>query len=183
MQMIHPLHAGAVRPLRAPIMASVDERVVEIKTRARQQRILRTTLLLLGSALLICVLVLLRTDTQRHNLAADSLEAPMRALQARINALGFLPATIDEDSIKGLNYLTSMADRFYAMHADKAIIGSSDKVSMYLRPSGRFVVWYDHGKLFTQWMNMAEYDSALRTQHDQMRAMEDRMRSRPPELP
>src|SRR5262245_41588679 len=113
MQMIQPLHAGAVRPLRAPIMASVDERVIEIKTRTRQRRILRTTFLLLGSALLICGLLLWRTDTQRLRITQDSLDAPVRTLQARIDTLGFLPATVDEASMEGLHYSTGTAERFY----------------------------------------------------------------------
>lgn len=184
MQMIHPLHAGAARGLRAPVLVSIEDRAVESKVRARHQHIIRTALLLFGSAVVICILLMWRTDVQRRRAALAAFDAPVNALQARIEELGFLPATMEESKLHGLQYYSQAPDRYYAMHSGKpSIVGISDKVSLLIHPSGRFVVFYQRGRLHTEWMSSSQYEAAMKLQSEDIRAFEQSQRSRPPELP
>jgi hypothetical protein len=64
-----------------------------------------------------------------------------------------------------------------------SIVAVSSKVSQILQSSGRFVVRYDKGRLYTQWMVSSEFEAALQAQREDKTAFEEQMRSRPPELP
>ncbi len=183
MQMIQPLQAGAARSIPTPVPAP-QQRLVESRIRARQQKILRTALLLLFSAALICVLVVYRSDSARLAISQRNLDGTVRALQSRIDELGWLPGTLTEEEAKGIQSYAGYADRSYAHRSGQpVIIAVSYHVSLLLRPNGRHVVIYDLGRLRTQWMTDSEFAAAVREQADQMRAYEQRLRNRPPELP
>ena len=71
MQMIHPLHAGAVRPIAEPILP-VEQRAVRSKTLVRRRQLARSALLLLLSATMLCGMVIWRRDNIRLTAGAAS---------------------------------------------------------------------------------------------------------------
>src|SRR5437868_12577177 len=99
MQMIAPcaleLHAGAAVPRPPVASVPIEQRVTRSKLESRKHSILRTAVLLLGSAFVICTTMVWRADTDRLRAARAALDAPTAAMQARIDELGgALPATL-----------------------------------------------------------------------------------------
>jgi hypothetical protein len=177
------LQADAVSP-SPPSSLPIDQRVTRSKARTRKHSILRTALLLLVTALVICFSLIWRAETARVRAIQASLDAPISAIQARFDELGFLPATLDAQSLRTFESYAGYSDRFYAINSgEPAIIATTGSVPLLLRPNGRYVVVFHHGKLHTEWLTTAQYRDAMQNQLDSMHAFEERLRSRPPELP
>ena len=183
MQMIQPLQADAGR-LPKPVV-SVDERIVESKVRARRRQVFRTIILLGLSAAMLCGFVIWRRDSLLVKSALENAEKePVSALQAKIDALGLLPASIPETHRGSLQSYAGDADRFYAMNADEpVIVGVSSPVTLILRPNGRYVIIYDKGKVHAEWLSLRDYDKAVEAQMARMKLFEDKRQARPPVLP
>lgn len=172
MQMIHPLHAGAVRPIAEPTLP-VEQRAVRSKTRVRRRQLARSALLLLLSATMLCGMVIWRRDNIRLTATQAMLAKPMGTIQARVDQFGSLPGDLRSADLPGIASYAGVADRFYAVHSgDAAIIAFSNKVPLILRPSGRYVIVYHQGRLFNEWRTEREFNRAMHEQAERMAAFE-----------
>ena len=160
--------------------------VVAVKRSPR--RFLRSSVLMLFGAALLCVFVTLNRDKniERHFLASTSERAgQIRAHWARAHAL---PVELEDLSGSARRApLESYADadtRFYAMRAEGPVmIGYTPMAPMVATYNGRAVILFDQGKVTTKWVNEGEFKRIQRRQDAEVAAMLERIRSRPPELP
>lgn len=181
MPMIHELEVDARRPA-SEANETLDQRILSSKARTRRRWAIRTALMLLVSAAVLCLFVMWRRDQAAVETFTRSLVPTLAALQGRIDALGWLPA-VPPKLQPGYSYVSD-GERFFAMSVpEPVIIGASPPLSLFLQADGRLVIIYESGKVRSQWLTLAEFESALLKQQDRMKAFEQERDSRPPVLP
>ena len=185
----HSLHA---EPLSSDHYDSPSiARLLEQQMRARRRWVFRSlAFLTLTSAVLVLLVI-----WQRDRLEADRVVAlmgrsgdvtrPVGQIEASIRNLGLLPATLPRQDEEGVRFTyASYPERFFAIRTGgPAIIAASVEVNLILRPGGRAVVLYDHGKIRSEWMSSSEFAVAVSRQNERIAEFEQQLRAKPPELP
>ncbi len=180
MQMTQPLPLGTVG---RQMPGGIDQRVEESRARARRRWIFRTSAFLFLTSILLVLLVLWRRDSMQVQVATSSMYRPCKAIQARVNELGVLPAVVEEDLGRGVLYAGD-TERFYAVNAGRpAIVAAGPIIDLILHRNGRCVILYDQGRLSVRWMTTPEYAQAVERQRHDMQAFYDARRARPPQVP
>lgn len=185
MQMIHPIQVDLPRPAR-PVV-SIEQRAVQSKARARQRQLLRTLLALTVTAIGLFAVVTWQRDSINLEIREKLMQPPMLELQARLDELGFLPASppaVGPDEESPLASYAGYSERFYAVRTGgPAIIAVSHPLTLILRSNGRYVIVYQDGKLHTEWMTERELRTAMAEQLERIKQFEAELHSRPPDLP
>ena len=185
MPMIDELRVGTNRPAR-DTGGIVDQRVVESRIRARRRWVLRTTLMLVLTAGILCLLVMWRRDETTVASCLALLDAPVSALQRSVEKYGWLPAGLPEPAAAALEggYYASNIERFYAMNtSEPVIIAFGRSVPLILGRDGRGVIEYHQGKVSRKWLSLTGFQRAWLKQEEQMRAFQEKVKSGPPPLP
>lgn len=184
MLMIHELGVDAPRAFREAD-ARVDERLLARRARARRRRTIRTALMLLITAAILCIFVTWRRDKTAVAAQLWSLERPVVAIQAKIDAYNVIPPPSGELE---RGYYASDAERFYAMNtSEPVIIYFSPRIHLMLRQNGRAVIISEKGeehiKVRAEWLTATEFLRAWLKQEKGRKAFEEKIRSRPVNLP
>lgn len=179
MQISQPLEIGA----RQPGAAESGDRATQRRVRARRFWAIRSSLLLVTSAVLLCIFVMWRRDSFDRNLMLQDLRTRVAALQAQIDELGVLPASLPPQ-LEDLPSYANAADRFFALNSETpTVIGFTRPRSLMLRQDGRCVILYKRGQVSVVWVTESEFRRQIREQQERMTAFEKERHARPPELP
>ncbi len=180
MPMIRELRVGTPGPFREADRGA-DERLLAGRARARRRWAIRTSLILLLTAATLCIFVTWRRDRMTVAWRLLSLKPAVATLQQRIDKFGMLPSVVP-----GLEkcYYASDSERFYAMNAaEPVIIAYQPRTHLMLRDNGRAVIIYEGGTVRQEWLPETGFRGTWRQQQERMKIFEEKMRSRPPELP
>jgi hypothetical protein len=184
---VHPLHADSYSSnYSSPSIA----RLVEQQVRARRRWVFRSLALLTLTSVGLFLTVIWQRDrldaenaVQRMGRSGD-VTRPVGQLEAAIKNLGLLPAVLPQQEESGRFTYASYQERFFAIRTGgPAIIAASTEVRLILRPNGRAVIVYDHGKVRSEWLTSSEFNRKVNEQNDRIAAFETELRARPLELP
>ena len=163
--------------------ASMDDRAIISRARARRHWVARTGLILGATGLLLMALVTWRRDAESVALSMRITQRGVTALQAHLDATGLLPSELP--SVDPTRYVyATYADRFYAQRTSRpVIIAASAPLSLILRSNGRCVIIYENGKVHAEWLTLAQFGNAFDAQLADAAAFERQRQGRIPQLP
>jgi len=149
----------------------------------RRQWVIRTSLVLILSSAALIFLVILRADQAVINSILISLAKPTAALQAEVDELGQLPATLPGDYRIPVAYANSLV-REYAKHTTQPVIVAQTWLAQpVLRGNGRGVIIYENHRVHSAWLTSQEFQEMLQAQEAAIKKWDEQRRSISPELP
>lgn len=134
------------------------------KADLRRQWVVRTTLALALTSIMIVGLIVLRADQDTINTILKSLDQRAVALQAEVNALGQLPAALPGDHRLRVIYVDSIAREYAKSTTAPVIVARTALAQPTIRANGRGVIFYENGRIRHTWLTAQEFDAAWEAQ-------------------
>lgn len=151
---------------------------------ARRKWIVRASLSLSISALVLVFLVIVRRDKMTIDECMRSMARPVGTLQAQVDSLGRLPASIPESSkTLGLRYADDLVRHYAQQAGEPVIIASSPAIPLILRDNGRGVILIQDGRVWQEWWTASEFSKQERAQEARLRSWDRQRRALLPQLP
>lgn len=164
--------------------ASVDQRALESKARARRRWVVRTGSVLVVGTVTLCLVVVWQRDQITVTAKLKEMQLVVADLQGQIDKFGRLPAVAPDLAHGGFEYYASDADRYYASQStDPIIIAATPQVPLLLKEGGRGVIIYHQGSVEARWVPGSELRRTLAEQDEKIREFEKRRRQAMPDLP
>jgi hypothetical protein len=169
---------GSVQAARPP---------VQVQTRS-PRRFLRSSVLMLVGAALLCVFVTLNRDKNVERvflLSASERADQLRSYWDEMHALPVeLPKLEGKARRAPLEKYADANTRFYATRVDEPVlIGYTPMAPMMASYNGRAVILFDQGEITVRWVTEGAFKRMLQAQEKRVEEMVTQKRAQPAELP
>jgi hypothetical protein len=159
------------------------------KVRASRLWAIRSSTILIVAAAVLCLFVIWNRDRNTSARCLRFLDPVVKHLRDKTREFGAIPAEVPDLASRGTNlvvfdYRFGQADRYYAMNTqDPVIIAYTRLIPLQLRPNGRCVIIYQDREIRSAWLDEGEFSRQWKLQSRKQEEFQERMRSRPVELP